>query len=58
MTSVYGVTFIGARSQIEARLRDRGFADDDNTYLMACYAARVRTPRGAVKRGCVPCPLA
>ena len=29
MTSVYGVTAVGARAQVEARLRERGALDGD-----------------------------
>lgn len=41
MTSVYGVTFVGARSQIGNRLRERGFEDNTQMYKVACYAAKV-----------------
>ncbi|KFK41326.1 hypothetical protein AALP_AA2G115700 [Arabis alpina] len=42
MTSVYGVTYVGARDQIKKRLKERGaFADDSQNYHAACYAARV-----------------
>ncbi|CAN1795031.1 DNA-directed RNA polymerase 2, chloroplastic/mitochondrial [Linum perenne] len=41
MTSVYGVTFIGARDQIKKRLKERGGIDDDGLlYSAACYAAK------------------
>lgn len=43
MTSVYGVTYIGARDQIKKRLKERGaFAEDDKLFAAACYAAKVR----------------
>lgn len=43
MTSVYGVTYIGARDQIKRRLKERGmFADDAELFGAACYAAKVR----------------
>lgn len=43
MTSVYGVTYSGARDQIKKRLKERGaFADDSQNFHAACYAARVR----------------
>lgn len=42
MTSVYGVTFVGARGQISARLIERGWEDNKHTYRVACYAAQVR----------------
>ncbi|KOM40215.1 hypothetical protein LR48_Vigan04g041300 [Vigna angularis] len=42
MTSVYGVTFIGAREQIKRRLEEKGVIDDDRVlYAAACYAAKV-----------------
>ena len=42
MTSVYGVTYIGARDQIKRRLKERcNIADDPQLYSAACYAAKV-----------------
>ncbi|XP_021739363.1 DNA-directed RNA polymerase 2, chloroplastic/mitochondrial-like [Chenopodium quinoa] len=42
MTSVYGVTYIGAREQIKRRLKERAaFSDETEIYGAACYAARV-----------------
>ncbi|XP_050380024.1 DNA-directed RNA polymerase 2, chloroplastic/mitochondrial [Argentina anserina] len=42
MTSVYGVTYIGARDQIKRRLKERGaILDDDQVFGCACYAAKV-----------------
>lgn len=42
MTSVYGVTYIGARDQIKRRLKERGFIEDDKELFAAsCYAAKV-----------------
>ncbi|GLT91693.1 hypothetical protein SLE2022_095690 [Rubroshorea leprosula] len=42
MTSVYGVTYIGARDQIKRRLKERGaIADDSELFAASCYAARV-----------------
>lgn len=43
MTSVYGVTFIGARDQIKRRLQERSdiSADDAQLFAAACYAAKV-----------------
>eukprot|EP00967_Tisochrysis_lutea_P016160 scaffold18215_cov17-Tisochrysis_lutea.AAC.1 len=32
MTSVYGVTNVGARQQIEARLEERGWDNEDEVY--------------------------
>ncbi|XP_011101962.1 DNA-directed RNA polymerase 1, mitochondrial-like [Sesamum indicum] len=41
MTSVYGVTYIGARDQIKRRLKERGAIDDDTeVFACACYAAK------------------
>ncbi|PIN02099.1 Mitochondrial/chloroplast DNA-directed RNA polymerase RPO41 [Handroanthus impetiginosus] len=42
MTSVYGVTYIGAREQIKRRLQERGLINDDRLlFNAACYAAKV-----------------
>uniref|UniRef100_A0A1D1XV78 DNA-directed RNA polymerase n=1 Tax=Anthurium amnicola TaxID=1678845 RepID=A0A1D1XV78_9ARAE len=42
MTSVYGVTYVGAREQIKRRLKERGvIADDAEQFSAACYAAKV-----------------
>eukprot|EP00873_Tetraselmis_striata_P001229 jgi/Tetstr1/421493/TSEL_012441.t1 len=41
MTSVYGVTFVGAREQIASRLRDRGWEDDRLIYQASKYGARM-----------------
>ncbi|CAL6269876.1 unnamed protein product [Bathycoccus prasinos] len=41
MTSVYGVTFVGARMQISARLKERvGFESESVRYRVAAYAAK------------------
>ncbi|XP_057821659.2 DNA-directed RNA polymerase 1B, mitochondrial isoform X1 [Cryptomeria japonica] len=41
MTSVYGVTYIGARDQIKRRLKERScIADDQALYYASCYAAK------------------
>ncbi|KMT08744.1 hypothetical protein BVRB_6g140140 [Beta vulgaris subsp. vulgaris] len=41
MTSVYGVTYIGARDQIKRRLKERdAIADDNELFAAACYAAK------------------
>lgn len=43
MTSVYGVTYIGARDQIKRRLKERcAIADDTELFAASCYAAKVR----------------
>lgn len=42
MTSVYGVTFVGAREQIKRRLQEKGhFSDDQLLFSASCYAAKV-----------------
>jgi hypothetical protein len=41
MTSVYGVTFVGARHQIGNRLKERGWDDERLVYKTSCYGARV-----------------
>lgn len=42
MTSVYGVTFVGAREQIKRRLEEKGLITDDRQlFAAACYAAKV-----------------
>ncbi|OVA10304.1 DNA-directed RNA polymerase [Macleaya cordata] len=42
MTSVYGVTYVGAREQIKRRLMERGSITDDRLLFSAsCYAAKV-----------------
>ncbi|XP_010551348.1 PREDICTED: DNA-directed RNA polymerase 1, mitochondrial [Tarenaya hassleriana] len=41
MTSVYGVTYIGARDQIKRRLKERGsIGDDSQVFGASCYAAK------------------
>lgn len=41
MTSVYGVTYVGAREQIKRRLKERAFISDDLVIFRAsCYAAK------------------
>lgn len=43
MTSVYGVTYVGARDQIKRRLKERcAIEDDSELFAAACYAAKVR----------------
>ena len=42
MTSVYGVTYIGAREQIKRRLKERdSISDDAELFGASCYAAKV-----------------
>jgi DNA-directed RNA polymerase len=41
MTSVYGVTFIGAREQIYRQLRDQNFLSEDETYQASLYVAKL-----------------
>ncbi|KAL6983284.1 DNA-directed RNA polymerase 1B, mitochondrial [Sarracenia purpurea var. burkii] len=41
MTSVYGVTYIGARDQIKKRLKERcAIEDDAELFAASCYAAK------------------
>jgi DNA-directed RNA polymerase len=40
MTTVYGVTFVGAREQIDKQLRDRGDIPCEECYLAAAYLAK------------------
>ncbi|KIM41950.1 hypothetical protein M413DRAFT_71072 [Hebeloma cylindrosporum] len=40
MTTVYGVTFIGARDQIERQLRDRGDISEDMCWTASSYLAK------------------
>ncbi|CAN6477441.1 unnamed protein product [Victoria cruziana] len=40
MTSVYGVTYIGARDQIKKRLKERATLPDEQVFGASCYAAR------------------
>ncbi|KAI0334261.1 DNA/RNA polymerase [Cubamyces sp. BRFM 1775] len=40
MTTVYGVTFIGARDQIERQLKDRGDIPPEQCWLAASYVAK------------------
>ncbi|KAG5532655.1 hypothetical protein RHGRI_027078 [Rhododendron griersonianum] len=42
MTSVYGVTYIGARDQIKRRLKERcAIEDDAELFAASCYAAKI-----------------
>lgn len=41
MTSVYGVTFIGARQQISSRLKERGWTHDETIFRVSNYGAKV-----------------
>ncbi|KAL9253099.1 DNA-directed RNA polymerase 1B, mitochondrial-like protein [Drosera capensis] len=42
MTSVYGVTYVGARDQIKRRLKERNaIADDKQLFAASCYAAKI-----------------
>lgn len=43
MTSVYGVTYVGAREQIKRKLMEKGHITDERMLFSAsCYAAKVR----------------
>jgi len=42
MTSVYGVTFVGAREQIKRRLEEKGLITDERLLFdAASYSAKV-----------------
>jgi len=41
MTTVYGVTYVGARDQIEKQLKDLGSIPEEDCWLAACYLAHV-----------------
>ena len=46
MTHVYGVTIVGARLQVQRRLKERGWGEKtDLTYHTAHYAAKVSPTR-------------
>jgi len=46
MTSVYGVTFVGAREQMKKRLVEKGVITDEQLlFTAACYAAKVSFSR-------------
>jgi DNA-directed RNA polymerase, mitochondrial len=40
MTTVYGVTFIGAREQIERQLKDRNDIPREHIFFAAAYLAK------------------
>ena len=40
MTTVYGVTFVGAREQIERQLKDRGDIPYEECYMASVYLAK------------------
>lgn len=40
MTTVYGVTFIGAREQIEKQLKDSPYVPKEDAYMAAAYLAK------------------
>ena len=41
MTSVYGVTFVGARKQILKQLKDRDFLTEEENYIASYYLATI-----------------
>jgi DNA-directed RNA polymerase len=41
MTSVYGVTFIGARMQIYRQLKEQNFLDENENYKASIYIAKL-----------------
>lgn len=40
MTTVYGVTFIGAREQIEKQLKESPYVPKEEAYMAAAYLAK------------------
>lgn len=44
MTTVYGVTFVGARDQIEKQLKERKDVDPAETWMAASYLAKMVSP--------------
>lgn len=40
MTTVYGVTFVGAREQLEKRLEERGDVPVEDAWLASSYLAK------------------
>ena len=50
MTTVYGVTFIGAREQIERQLKDRGDIPIEECWNAAAYLAKVVSRVSVVNR--------
>lgn len=58
MTSVYGVTYVGAREQIKRRLEEKGLISDDKLLFSAsCYAARVSIKNQPIFLFCYSCYL-
>ena len=51
MTSVYGVTYVGAREQIKRRLEEKGVITDERMlFAAACYSAKVRKNHNSIPR--------
>lgn len=50
MTSVYGVTYIGARQQMTSRLKDKGWTQEDVIFKASSYGAKV----GCWEQSCMP----
>lgn len=40
MTTVYGVTYVGARDQIEKQLKDRGDIPEEECWATSSYLAK------------------
>lgn len=56
MTTVYGVTFVGAREQIERQLRLADIVDPDMRYQVAAFLANVvSVTLGLTMEGCPLC---
>ena len=52
MTSVYGVTQLGAKDQIINRLKERGIVSDEHVSRAANYGAKVTASWLGLKRTC------
>lgn len=61
MTSVYGVTYVGAREQLRRRLKEKGvITDEDLLFRTSCYAAKVKKKSNSYSllfNCCCPCKL-
>lgn len=52
MTTVYGVTFVGAREQIEKQLRDKKIVNEEDSWAAASYLATKVCDLSSVVVGC------
>jgi DNA-directed RNA polymerase len=44
MTTVYGVTFVGARDQIEKQVKDAKIVNEEDCWLASSYLAKQVRP--------------